>query len=390
MSQKTSIPLFSVAGKQYRVVVEARDDRVLSYNLESDSTAVSDDVDKNGLLFGADIVVLDSVNSGTGRTKLGDFCRNIIEPVFKELHLESRTIRTQSPDSVTQLARTFKTTAKTTIVLFLSGDTTISEFLNNLPQGSAGGLTGKSSVVLLPLPFGSGNAWATSLQILCPVTAFRNLLHNNLKPTRFPLYRATFPNSYEIVFFIIFSVGFHANLLHLCQEPRFDNLGVEKFQLAAQEILDTYRLDYSFHIPTKTTPVQLAYFALINTPNLEKTYKPSPMSDPLKQQLHLLGYSATLKQPDLVARIMKGYENKTGDDISGDGVLYEALESDFSITLRDTPESSSRTAFDICCDGHLLNMLQLQVKGAPFDGKISIKFINDYSDLDLQVLVPSS
>ncbi|SCU93501.1 LAME_0F04016g1_1 [Lachancea meyersii CBS 8951] len=392
MTQRSSIPLVTLNDKQYSVQVEAEDDHYLSFSLDIERAQDSGPPTfcKDLLCSDTEIIVLDSIKSGIGRTLQSDFCANIIEPIFKELQVPTRIYRTKSSDSVGQFASTFKTTASTAIFIFLSGDTTISEFLNCLDQTPTTANNSQKSPALwfLPLPFGTANAWATSLGIKSPVAAFGQLLQNELSPQSFPLYKASFPNANEVVFFIIFSIGFHANLLHLCKEERFHNIGVEKFRIAAQEILQTYQLDYPLHIPSESSPLHFAYFTLINTPFLEKTYMPSPSSDPLKSQLHLLGYLTSFDKTDLVEKIMRGYRNKAQDDISRDGVIYRPLEDDFDIFFGQTPDTAPSTGFEICCDGHLLNMPDLQPEGKEFDGKVNIKFLKQYSAFDLKVLVP--
>ncbi|SCU94081.1 LANO_0E05622g1_1 [Lachancea nothofagi CBS 11611] len=387
MAEQTSIPLIQVANKRYKVLTESQNGQYESFSLESEVTGkdLPTTPDEIAFLRGKEIIVLDSVKSGKGRTAQNDFCSNVIEPIFHQLQISARIIRTYSQESVAQHAQSLAATNPTTIVIFLSGDTTISEFINNLNQ-SCTDSSQKPSLWLLPLPFGTGNAWTTSLEIQCPVTAFGKFLQNKLSPKTFPLYKAIFPNQFEIVFFIILSIGFHANLLHLCEQHRFHNLGVEKFRIAAQEILESYKLDYPLIIPGQSSPSNFAYFALINTPHLEKTYKPSPKSDPLKSELHVLGYSAALTKPELIEKIMKGYSTKKGDDISADGVTYKPFASDFDITFDQQASSASKNAFEICCDGHLLNMIELQQEGADFDGRIKIRFLDQYSSFDLKVL----
>ncbi|CEP63882.1 uncharacterized protein LALA0_S09e04610g [Lachancea lanzarotensis] len=391
MNQQDTIPLFKVGEKQFKVQAKNNDDNYLSFKLEVEKVVDdgTDTVRKDIVWSDAEVVVLDSVKSGLGRSAENDFFTNVIEPVFDELKVPARVIRTENSKSVTEFASTFKPSAPTTIIIFLSGDTTISEFINALkPNEARKDNKERAHLWFLPLPFGTANAWATSLGIQNPVSAFGEFLQDKLSPKSFPLYKAKFPNGREVVFFIILSIGFHANLLHLCNEERFDNIGVEKFRIAAQEILQTYDLDYSLQLPAKLPTQHFAYFTLINTPFLEKTYMPSPSSDPLKSELHLLGYITAFDKTKLIEKIMRGYYNKPQEDISADGVVYQPFSDDFVVSFEDASDEDPNTKFEICCDGHLLNMRDLQVEGNNFDGKLQIEFLKDYSAFDLKVLTP--
>ena len=81
-----------------------------------------------------ELYVIDSVKSGTGRTPETDFYGKVIKPVFKTLNLKHTYLKTTSPTSVASFASGLDCT-RSYMMLFLSGDTSISEFLNNLPKG---------------------------------------------------------------------------------------------------------------------------------------------------------------------------------------------------------------------------------------------------------------
>lgn len=229
---------------------------------------------------------------------------------------------------------------------------------------------------------GTGNAWASSLSHVNPIESFGSYIGGSLRLSSFPLYRALFPNNYSIVFFIIFSLGFHANLLHACEDPELKKIGTERFKMAAQKILQEY--DLRLDISVGQFSNSYAYFAIINTTNLEQTYIPSPLSDPLKPELHILGYSSGLSTEKLTQEIMRGYQNKIGDGIGmTEGVTYRPLASNFDVVL-DYPENSPAYKFEICCDGTLLNFSEQQLENA-YSNKIQIEFLTCYSPFSLKV-----
>lgn len=325
----------------------------------------------------SDVLIIDSVCSGKGRTKSNDFYEIVMQPILSKIKLKYQYFKTDSKDSIANFAKTLSIDKNYTI-LFLSGDTSISELINNLPDTESLG----NAISILPIPMGSGNAIASSLEFLSPIQTFKSFLTNDLVTKSFPLYKAIFPNREEVIFFIIFSMGFHANLLHLCtNHPKYSKLGVERFQLASKEILDHYDLNLHITVKTKlkTISFPFAYFAIINTSHLEPTYIPSPASDPLSQALHLLGYSSELSSDELVKNIMRGYNLRKNDLIAGPGIIYEQINDDFEIVVDKLSETDSPSKTEICCDGMLYNLIDMNNEPHPpsenFDS-IKIKYLS--------------
>ena len=347
-----------------------------------------------------ELYVIDSVKSGTGRTPETDFYGKVIKPVFKTLNLKHTYLKTTSPTSVASFASGLDCT-RSYMMLFLSGDTSISEFLNNLPKGGPETPNPQPTLSILPIPMGTGNALASSLGYMSPVDALRQFLTSPTKLANFPVYSVTFPDKTKTYFFIILSLGFHANLLHLCtNSPEYLKMGVERFQIASSHILDTY--DLNLHLSLRrvkpshkgtneeTTNEELladgtyAYFAIINTPNLEPKYIPSPLSNPVSKQLYLLAYSSGLDSETLVNNIMQGYHNKVGSPIGQDleknGITYLPLLEDFKIELQFSGPNGQDPSYkaEVCCDGLLYNLERFQ------NPTISVRFGGD-SDFPFQL-----
>lgn len=329
------------------------------------------------------LIILDSVRSGIGRNEDNDFYSIVIAPILKELNKNHSYIKTTARDSVEQFAQSLNPSQDYEIWI-ISGDTTISEFCNHLPSKP----TIRNSLRILPLPMGTGNAWANSLGFDSPITALRNRLNDRLKPKDFPLYKAILPNGYSIIFFMIFSLGFHANLLHACEDPKYASMGTERFKMAAQTILDNYGLD--INVTLNGLQRSYSYFALINTPNLEATYKPSPRSNPLEKELRLLGYFSSLERSKLIKKIMQGYQNKPNEDLpTNNEMIYRSITHDFTIVLNHPLADTSRHNFEICCDGILLNLLDHRsLNKDKSSNEIRFQFLNDYSSFQLQVYSP--
>lgn len=373
MSTKKNVELLNIQGTCYSVDIEPAGSGPARYRLKTSPTDAEDD---KTVQFPPNLIVIDSIHSGRGRTTEGDFYDTVIQPVFQVLNVQHRLVRTTSRDTIAAYARALEVSRPHT-VLFLSGDTSISEFINSVPKSAE-----SADLSILPFPMGSGNAWASSLGIMCPAKTLGQFITGKLSHNPFPLYRAVFPNGYSIIFFIILSMGFHANLIHACERPEYQNMGLEKFQKAANDILDEYDLDLKISVGNRSG--SYSYFALINTSNLEPTYRPSPDSDALKEELHLLAYSSRLTREQLLGKIMKGYELGSHSKLPlDDDTTYLPLTKGFDITLDFPPLESPRYKSEICCDGVLLNLLDLQAENG-VSNKIKIEFLSDCSDLKLK------
>lgn len=329
----------------------------------------------------ANLVVIDSIHSGKGRTAQGDFYTIVMKPIFDVLNIKHTLIKTSSRDTISTYAAGLDVSQHYT-VLFLSGDTSISEFINNLPQVPV-----DSELGILPFPMGSGNAWASSLGIMCPIETFGKFIRGNTSYSPFPLYRAVFPNSYSILFFIILSMGFHANLIHASERPEYANMGVEKFQKAAVFVMEEYDLDLNISVGDRSG--SYSYFALINTPKLEPTYRPSPESDPLKEELHLLGYSSKLSKEELLTKVLQGYRAQPNSKLTVDeGTTYAPLTEDFEVTLNFPVQDSPVYKAEICCDGVLLNLRDLQPANN-VSNKFTVEFVHHYPSFKLLAMSPT-
>ncbi|CAB4256049.1 similar to Kazachstania africana KAFR_0H00200 hypothetical protein [Maudiozyma barnettii] len=335
------------------------------------------------------LIVIDSIKSGVGRKPQTDFYEIVIKPVLNYLNMTHKYFKTKWAHSIATFAQQLDVTQNYTIV-FLSGDTSISELINNLPSVITT-IEERKTIKIIPIAMGSANALANSIGFGNPVETFDSFLRGMKHTAPFPLYRVIFPNEKQIIFFIIFSMGFHANLLHLCTlDPKYSCLGVERFQLASTEILDNYNLNLTLEIKltSKTIVSQFAYFALINTPRLEEKYIPSPQSDPFMSQLHILGYSSELSSKELKDSILKGYTLMQGDNVSGQGIVYEPVTDDFDIIIKAEVQRDPKYMLDICCDGILDNLNDMSSEVLKV---IKIKFLkpNDLS-FNLEIMKPEN
>ncbi|SSD58982.1 uncharacterized protein SCODWIG_00743 [Saccharomycodes ludwigii] len=325
----------------------------------------------DNLLFKKDIAIIDSIQSGKGANLRGAFYENVIFPILTLLNngkntenlIKYKYFKTTSSDSMKYFARRIISSKKhegdlsspEKTVLILSGDTSISEFLNNLPPDQ----TPLKQLNILPIPLGTANAWCNCiLKTNNPTTVFQNFLYNEYRPStdQIPLYKVIFPGGDYIFMFIIFSMGFHANLLSLTtNDEKYKHLGIERFKLASKDILDHYDLNISIKIGGADKFCNYSYFALLNLPKLEENYTPSPISNPLISSLQLLGYKSSLlkKGNGLIDAILNGYNtnpNEIKNFLSNtEGVVTKSFNKDFDIEV-DLPDNDKHTKFEACVD----------------------------------------
>ena len=333
------------------------------------------------------LIVIDSINSGRGRNPEIDFYNIVMKPILNKLEIQHSYLKTTSSDSISNFAQELNTTLNYTII-FLSGDTSISEFINNLPTRTH---SPSHNIEIVPIHMGSANALANSLELCDPIQIFDLFLQKTGQMSKFPLYKTIFPNGKETIFFIIFSMAFHANLLHLCTlDEVYSKLGVERFRLASDEILKNYNLNLNLKLSlndgnSNTIQSNFAYFAILNTPKLEATYIPSPKSNPLRNELHILGYSSDLSEEELTADILKGYTLKKDDELNGKGITYEPITSDFDIIIESISDKDPRYMLDTCCDG-ILDNLNDMIKDNHSKPVIKIKFLKT-DDLSFNIKI---
>ncbi|CCE63097.1 hypothetical protein TPHA_0D04620 [Tetrapisispora phaffii CBS 4417] len=392
------LKLVQIGDMVYDVVAEKKGSKYSSFKLESyKCTEESAALEVHSLLASSELVVIDSICSGVGRTGQNDFYNNVMKPVFKEANFKHKYIRTEGEDSIKDLATKFEASKDYTII-FLSGDTSVSEFINNLTKVQKENFIScsenKRQMNIFTIPLGTGNALASSIHLSSPHQVFQKFLNNELIIKDFPLYTVTLPNKKTIIFFIIFSMGFHANLLHACDSDEYQKMGTERFAKASENIFKNY--DLNIGLTTKNGSESIsrnyAYFAIINTPNLELNYMPSPDSDVFKNELHLLGYDASLSTEKLVNKIMAGYSYKEREKINNkDNLTYyypvNLSGTGLQIILEtDSDKKLEKYKYDICCDGLLLNLDDINNQhGVAESNKNKITISKFPNDLNFQL-----
>lgn len=380
--------LITISNNSYYVLVTKNGSKYIRFELIQEKTTLNDDVMDSDNPFLSNLVILDSIKSGIGRNKDNDLFNIVIFPILQKLNIKYTYTRTTDSQSISNWILKFQSgpSVSMTTVFFISGDTSVSEFLNSLSTQKTD--KEQACINILPLAMGTANALANSCGLNCPINTLNLFLTNRLSSDYLPLYKIIFPDDSSKIFFIIFSMGFHANLLHKTTlDPLYSKMGVERFQLASKDIFD----NYNFNIPITVqysnknnddddSPLLLngfwSYFILINVPYLEENYIPSPKSDPFKSELHVLGYLSKLSKNNLYNNIMKGYSNRIGDNINSLDTRYEPLNKNISIKLSPVNRDClPKYSYEICCDGLLFNLLDFEPVSKIRENTVFIDFI---------------
>ncbi|KAG7926756.1 hypothetical protein KL925_003041 [Ogataea polymorpha] len=242
------------------------------------------------LLQAANVVVLDSVKSGN-RVSTKDVYKQLLLPLLDSWNLSHRYIATTSPETSRQVAASIG--AAPTLLILISGDTTITELVNSVAS--------TATVTLLTVPMGTGNAFAHSVGLSTPLEAVQALTGGTAHPLR--LYEAVFEPGSRLLaqghtqpvlslrFLVVGSWGLHACLVADSDSPELRKLGNERFKVAAQHILEKNPV---FHGSFRTDGLAvedhaaLSYFVVAAVPRFEATFEISPASDPAENALHVV------------------------------------------------------------------------------------------------------
>ncbi|KAH3662592.1 hypothetical protein OGAPHI_005844 [Ogataea philodendri] len=316
-------------------------------------------------LLNTQIVVLDSVKSGT-RVPSKDLYKQLLQPLFSSWDLSHRYIATTSAKSVEQYGHSLG--SEKTLLIVLSGDTTISELINSVADSV--------DVTILNVPLGTGNAFAHSIGLSNVVSAVSALTSGKIHPLR--TYQAVFEPGSQVVlpdgpsfaattlnFFVVGSWGLHACLVADSDSPELRKLGNERFKIAAQQVLEKNPVFHgTFVVDGKQIEAHasLGYFVVAAVPLFEKTFEISPQSDPAEHSLHLVYFHHTT--PESVVEIMtKAYQQ--GEHVKDPRVGY-LKGSEIELEVHESDPALRR----ICVDGTIVQIAGSKVVFRPriFDG----------------------
>ncbi|GMG18964.1 unnamed protein product [Ambrosiozyma monospora] len=327
-------------------------------------------------LTNSEITVIDSIKSGN-RIPTKSVYKQLLSPLFKLLDVEHTYLETRSQHTIKDFGSTISTTTKSGknghLVIFISGDTSINEFINGIPYIHP-------DIFFLPVPQGTGNALSQSLNIRTPIDSIKALL-SNAKPHKFQLYNASFTQpSYvlhsderesetvsNLKFFVVGSWCLHSTLVAESDTPELRKFGRDRFSIAANELLSTNpefkggiskieKIDNDGDF--KETNVlfedgqSLSYFVLAGVPRFEETFEISPLSDPKSESLYLV-YFRHLDAADTMEIMKQAYDK--GSHVKNKDVSYVEIKKTDQVVLSIADDMVRRLS-KVCLDGTIVEL----------------------------------
>jgi diacylglycerol kinase family enzyme len=370
LDKKSGITKLSELDKNKRSLLESSQDNT---NLALDETILSK-------LRSYKILVIESKSSG-GAGASADYSvyNSVLRRLFNEYEIEHTHLKTQSDTSIREFANLVKpSTGEKYLVLFLSGDTTIFEFVNFV-YTNISDVNFIPNITVLPFPHGTGNALANSIglvnDVLCTQALFR--LHVNHLPL-YAISSATplksiqpalscFSNNDCILFMAVASWCLHSTLVYESDKPELrSQYGAERFRIAASRILEenpVFKGRLTIHPENKsflyhdgtwsiedTSSDQyqnLSYFILAALSNFEKTFRISPESSVSRDELHVLTFPHVSSETTM--RLMNAaYDD--GKHISDSLILYKSINAGSTLELSFTDDMCPALSI-VCLDG---------------------------------------
>lgn len=169
------------------------------------------------------LTVIDSVKAGKARSNTYS---TALLPLLEAAQIKHTYIETTSPTTIEDFAASLGDYSGSYV--FISGDTSIHEFVNGLQEPQ------KFGGIISVIPAGTGNALANSLELSSVETAVERFFFGH--PEQFPIYVAT-TGSKSLYSLVVVSYGFHANLIAQSDTAEYRKLGNERFQVVAKQLL---------------------------------------------------------------------------------------------------------------------------------------------------------
>lgn len=304
----------------------------------------------------ANIIIIDSTNSGTKTSSSWYF--SVIKLLFDALGLRHVYVSTTSADTISKHAKSF--TSPSTVI-FLSGDTSIHEFVNNLQS-----VADQQELILGVIPTGTGNALSSSIGHQGIGHAISRLILGNAEPLA--SYSVRMPkNSYfyqtehlervppVIQSLVVTSWAFHASIVADSDTPEYRKLGRQRFSEAANDNIardQLYRgeiLDDKGNAIISITDHSYLLFTLLT--NLESSFRISPAGRPPSSKDLYMVEIPHVSGPDILEVMMKVYDN--AKHIEDDRVNYVKIQRPVNIRILPQKDDSEITR-RFCIDGRIV------------------------------------
>lgn len=346
------IQLFYESSSRSLVSLEKTND-TYELNVQHDAQPPTADVptiSKDKLLLAKDdVYVVDSLRSGAGnRQASSGVYGNAIRPLLDDFfHIKHTYVPTDSAHAITKFASSLEAWDRPISVIFISGDTSVNEFINSLGSAESG------AVKVFMVPAGTGNSLALSIGITDEARAIRKLFTYDSDDVRpFHIYESRFPKDSYILqhdgkkqlftnpflFSVVTSWAFHASLVADSDTDELRKAGIARFKIAAEnnlarpqkydgevQIFEAGELRQSWLGP-------FAYFVVTPSRKFEPTFDVSPQGCIFDTNLYLIGFSSEESDSYIMDIMMEIYDG--GKHVKNDKVFYDRVQKKDSIELK--------------------------------------------------------
>ncbi|ODQ77124.1 hypothetical protein BABINDRAFT_163851 [Babjeviella inositovora NRRL Y-12698] len=305
------------------------------------------------------VLVIDSASSGAGRGASPGIYQQVIQPLFEILAIKHQYVLTQSATHIAEIAASLSHERDTT-VLIISGDTSIQEFVNGL-----GKIATPKKIFIATIPHGTGNALSRSLRPdNGPLLAVKSLLEGSFGA--FPIYEVQFPPLSSFVassepvsllkFVVVLSWGFHASLVADSDTPEMRKLGLQRFQVAAQDNLKREQIYHgTVEILAKGNVLTadngpFSYVVVTPVTRFEPTFEISPQGNVFENSLYLVSFKGVEKNEEILEIMHKVYA--AGSHIHDPRVTYQKIMP--GDVLKLAVNESGETKRRVCVDGAIV------------------------------------
>ncbi|KAG0158734.1 hypothetical protein PDIDSM_6253 [Penicillium digitatum] len=329
------------------------------------------------------VQVVVSTGSGTGKAKT--VFEDVVRPLFTYIGLENyEPYETESAQTIIELAQSkFLERAHDGVpqtIILLSGDGGLVDILEIFYKSKM--TIGVSPKIVL-IPCGTGNAMASSIGLRSgPVPGLSTLLRGS--PSSIPVFAARFSPGSRLVIdegrqraevnpdaqhtlygAVVASWGLHAALVADSDTSEYRKFGVDRFKMAAQELLNPsdgtppHQFKGKITLTTSNGPnkaraqeavegLEHMYALATLVPRLEKDFLISPDSVPLDGQMRFIRFGP-MSAEDAMQLMTLAYQG--GQHVIEDTVTYANIEQ-VRIDFKEDEEKWRR----VCIDGKIVSV----------------------------------
>ncbi|EFE35079.1 uncharacterized protein ARB_06035 [Trichophyton benhamiae CBS 112371] len=347
------------------------------------------------------------VSTLSGTQKASSFLQQVVKPLLLQLRPEGdyTVHETESAETITRLARTVflpqALAGNQQTIILMSGDGGLVDVIRVLAEAPDASTLVRPVVCLVPM--GTGNGLANSTGLLADSTwGLSRLVRGS--PADLPAFCVRFPpgsmyvtdegrgrepvaaagQRAEVYGVVVVSWGLHASLVADSDTAAYRRFGVDRFKMAAQELLQPADGSASHSYSGSLVLVRAGeeeevvdrpchmYVLVTLASQLEKGFTISPASAPLEKQLRIVHFGPVPSERagELMALAYAG-----GKHVDQPEVAYAAVEA-VRIRVAEPDERWRR----VCVDGRIILLPEQPARPSPYPAQLVTYYQIDDDD----------